>query len=190
MTRFVLAFSALLLLAGCGESTQTSKRYVRQPNVPESDFSKRVGDFHTHLIIAGKNSKITPGGTSILTDSSHLLGPPYRLYIVGHDYGKTGGKFTILETTMKIGDQDPIVLISSKNPPVQIPYGNWLDHADSATHEIDLAGILPFQAGQEVTITAKMRMPETGKEVSIKTIYKGVEKTTKSSKLETMLQGS
>ncbi|WOO43692.1 lipoprotein [Rubellicoccus peritrichatus] len=190
MKKFVLAFSALLLLAGCGESTQTTKRYVRQFKEPGSDFSKRVGDFHTRLVIAGTNSDITASDRSMLTDSSGTLGPPYRLYIVGNDYGRTGGKFTILETIMKIGDQDPITLISSQGPPVRIPFGKWLDHADSATHEIDLTDILPFQVGQEVIVTAKMLMPETGEEVSIKTVFKGVEKATKNSKLETMLQGS
>ena len=77
-------------------------------------------------------------------------------------YGETNDPFTILGVTMTIGDQDPIALIAPQAAPVEVPYGEWLDHAHSAVHRIDLKDILDFKEGQLVTVVAKVRAPGDG----------------------------
>ena len=183
----------LLLLPGCGgELHQVSQVYERQGEAG-SFHQRKAGKFRARLIIAGTHSDnaLQPSSEFVwLGDSQSSLGGPYSLILASSYYGKTEEPFTILEATITIGDEPPIVLISPEDPPIEVSSKEWLPHADAAKHRISLKDLLSYKEGQRVKVEATFRVPESGKRLPITSIFQAETRESRVSKSELLFNGT
>ncbi len=174
------------LLSGCGEAHHASERYVRDVKNEKSDYAKKIGDTHIQQIIYGTRTVSGSSFLSVFTDTYSRDSAPYTLAISAGYYGEMPNPLVVLDVTMSIDGDAPLDLL---NHPVSVSFGPWLDHAESAKLEIELAGKLTFREGREVVVTTTFVPPDSTTKETITTVFKGIEQTTTTSKLKMLLKG-
>ncbi len=183
---FLLASTSFLLNA-CGETHHISERYVRDIKNEHSEFEKDVGATHIHQVIHGTRTASGSPLLSVFTDTHSKVSAPYTLTVVAGYYGDTSGTLQVLDVTMSLDGGAPLGLLDW---PARVVFNPWLDHAESAKLEIDLADRLEFCKGREVVVTTTFIPPGHTSEETITTVFTGERKETSTSKLKMLLGGS
>ncbi|MCG8375370.1 MAG: hypothetical protein MI702_02690 [Chlorobiales bacterium] len=166
-----------------------SEAYQRQVGDPRSSFSKKIDQFHIHLLINDTYERISDCD-SLFCNSSGRRGPPYTLLIGTSFYGETRDVTAIHEVMLQIGAESPIALHSADDEPIRLAFEPWLDHAVKANHRIPLVETLPFLENEELVITVRFQPPESAETHAITTIFRSKKESVSRSKLMMLLQGS
>ncbi len=184
-----LCLAALLMLTACGSHTHDVQKYVRDVKNPASGFSKKVDGFLIYALINGtyqRNGALLDSLTSLFFDSASSESPPYTLVIGMAFYENRIDPAIIEEVTIRIGDQQEVVLLDEH---AELFSEEWLDHADSTQLKFLLGDLLRFEDGQSVLVEVQFRTPGSERSETLTTIFKGVKELRSTSKLMMILQG-
>lgn len=189
LTRWFILACVALLLAACGEHSLYAERYQVDFEDPRTTFEYKEDNFYVRLWIDDYQVPVESQVFSVWRDSEAHITGPYGLGINANWYGRTEDTVGVLEIIMEREGEPPIILHGRDDPPMELEFEPWLDHAISSDAVVPLDELLPFEEARKVSFTVTLRPPEGLDEVTVTTVFKGTAYRRDTLKIETVLLG-